>query len=88
MLTTIRPWLVRSLVVVACASALALTSATGARHAASAPVTYKAVPVNPNQLSAQGNMTQALEGMLNRYGAEGWQLVAIEPQTGHLIFRK
>lgn len=88
MLTTIRPWLVRSLVVVACASALALTSATGARHAASAPVTYKAVPVNPNQLSAQGNTTQALEGMLNRYGAEGWQLVAIEPQTGHLIFRR
>jgi Domain of unknown function (DUF4177) len=87
-LTTIRPWLVRSLVVVACASAVALTSATGERHAASVPVTYKAVPLNPNQLSAQGNTTQALQELLNKNGAEGWQLVAVEPATGHLIFRK
>jgi len=54
----------------------------------SAPVTYKAVQVNPNQLSARGNTTQALQEMLNTYGAEGWQLVAVEPQTGHLIFRQ
>lgn len=54
----------------------------------SAPVTYKAVQVNPNLLSAKGNTTQALQEMLNKYGAEGWQLVAVEPQTGHLIFRQ
>ncbi len=48
---------------------------------ASGQIQYKAVPIE--RLG-----TGAIQEALDQYGAQGWELVAVEATQGHLIFKK
>jgi hypothetical protein len=61
-----------------------LTAAVlGPQHQAKAAarMQYKVVPLPSPQ-------TQALQSILDRHSADGWELVAIEMAQGHFIFKK
>ena len=71
--------------VFAIASVLALVLAVHAwfpqTAGASGQIQYKAVPI-------ERPGTAAIQEALDQYGAQGWELVAVEATQGHLIFKK
>lgn len=49
---------------------------------------YAAPGIQYKAVSVDYTRTQSIQDALDKYGRDGWQLVAVEPKSVHFIFKK